>query len=136
MDVLPLEVVGWVFTVACSIALVLGTFLTIGARARAKQELATRLLDDFMLFSIWLLGLVGGVGVLAGKGWSRPVLELFCWALMILISMSAMKRFRLLPPPRLFAGVSLAVFIAPVIALCIATILTLRSAEAVRVLSG
>jgi hypothetical protein len=136
MDVLPLDVVGWIFTVACSLALLLGTFLTIGARAKAKRELAANVFDDFLLFSIWLLGLAGGIGVLAGKSWSRPALELFCWALMILISMSAMKRFRLMPPPRLVAGLSLAVFISPVIALCIATILTLRSEEALRVLSG
>src|SRR5262245_57302028 len=139
MDVLPLEVIGWLFTVASGVALLLGAWLTLGARkmgGRAQQELAARLLDDFMLFSIWLLGLAGGIGVLIGKGWSRPVLELFCWALMILLAMSAMKRFRAMPPPRLVQGLSLAVFIAPVIALCVATILTLRSETALRVLSG
>ena len=139
MDVLPLEVIGWLFTVCCSIALLLGTWLTIGARragGKVKEELAARLLDDFMLFSIWLLGLAGGIGVLAGKAWSRPALELFCWALMILLAMSAMKRFREMPSPRLLPALSLAVFVAPVIAVCVATILTLRSETALRALAG
>lgn len=139
MDVLPLEVVGWLFTVGSAIALLAGTLLTIQmqtAGADARRQLAAHLLDDFMLFSIWLIGLAGGVGVLIGKGWSRTVLELFCWALMVLIVMSAMKRFRAAPPPRLVLGLSLAIFIAPVIAVCIATILTLRGETALRVLSG
>jgi hypothetical protein len=103
--------------------------------AEARRHLASSLLDDFALFTIWLIGLAGGVGVLIGKGWSRPVTELFCWALMILIVMSAMKRYRAVPPPRLMLGLSLAVFVAPVIAVCIATIVTLRGETALRVLS-
>ena len=139
MDVLPLDVVGWLFTVGSAIALLAGTLLTIQmqtAGADARRQLAAHLLDDFVLFSIWLIGLAGGVGVLIGKGWSRAVLELFCWALMVLIVMSAMKRFRAAPPPRLVLGLSLALFIAPVVAVCIATILTLRGETALRVLAG
>jgi hypothetical protein len=139
MDVLPLEVVGWLFTVCSGIALLAGTLLTIRLQTggeEARRQLVSHLFDDFVLYSIWLLGLAGGIGVLIGKGWSRPVLELFCWAIMILLVMSAMKRFRAVPPPRLMLGLSLAVFIAPVIALCIATILTLRGETALRVLAG
>ena len=138
MDVLPLEVIGWLFTTCCGLALLLGALLTIRAQtggAEARRQLATHLLDDFALFTIWLIGLAGGIGVLIGKGWSRPVLELFCWALMILLVMSAMKRFRAVPPPRLMLGVSLTLFIAPVITVCIATIMTLRGETALRVLS-
>jgi hypothetical protein len=139
MDLLDLQLVGWLYTVGCGAALLFGTWLTIGmqmAGEEAKRELAARLLEDLLLYSIWLLGLAGGVGVLLGKGWSRPALELFCWALMILLSMSAAKRYLAAPPPRLVLGLSLAAFIAPVIALCIATILTLRSDAVVKQLSG
>lgn len=139
MDALPLEVIGWLYTVVCGVALLAGTWLTIGMHKSGEQvrrELAARLLDDLLLFSIWLLGLAGGVGVLAGKGWSRPVLELFCWTLMILLMVSAVKRYRAMPPPRLLAGLSLAAFIAPVIAVCVATILTLRSETAAKQLSA
>ena len=139
MDILDLQLVGWLYTIGCGTALLFGTWLTIGvqmAGEQARRELAARLLEDLLLYSIWLLGLAGGVGVLLGKGWSRPALELFCWAIIILLSMSAAKRFLAMPPPRLMRGLSLAVFIAPVIALCIATILTLRSEAAVKQLSA
>jgi hypothetical protein len=138
MDVLPLDVVGWLYTACCGLALLAGALLTIRAQtggAESRRQLASHLLDDFALFTVWLIGLAGGIGVLIGKGWSRPVLELFCWALMILIVMSAMKRFRAVPPPRFMLGLSLAVFVAPVIAVCIATIMTLRGETALRVLS-
>jgi hypothetical protein len=140
MELLDLQLVGWLYTIGCSAALLLGTCLTIIAAqaggADARRALATRLLDDLMLYTVWLIGLAGGIGVLVGKGWSRPVLELFCWALMILLIMSAGKRYLALPPPRVIQGLSLIVFIAPVIALCIATILTLRSDAAVKQLSA
>jgi hypothetical protein len=139
MDILPLELIGWTYTLLCGLALLVGAWLTWGLQksgGQARQELASRLLEDFLLFSIWMLGLAGGIGVLAGKGWSRPVLELFCWTLMILLVISAMRRFRAMPPPRWLLGLSLAVFIAPVVAFCIATILTLRSEAAVKQLSA
>ena len=47
------------------------------------------MLDDSLLFGIWILGLAGGIGVLLDKAWSRPVLELFCWVLMVLLLLSA-----------------------------------------------
>jgi hypothetical protein len=139
MEALPLELIGWLYTVGCGIALLAGTWLTLSVHKfgeSGRRELAARLLEDLLLFSIWLLGLAGGVGVLAGKAWSRPALELFCWTLMILLVISAARRFRAQPPPRAFLGLSLALFVAPVIALCIATILTLRGEAAVKQLSS
>jgi hypothetical protein len=138
VDLLPIDIIGWLFTVGCGLALLLGAWLTLSAMkigGEAKRQLQQRMLDDLMLFSIWLLGLAGGIGVLQGKGWSRPALELFCWVLMVLLGMSAYKRFSVMPKPRLLPGLSLLVFIAPVVALCIATILTLRSEAAVKELT-
>jgi len=103
---------------------------------RGRKELASRLLEDLLLYSIWLLGLAGGIGVLVGKGWSRPALELFCWTLMVLVVLSGVRRYRAVPAPRLMLGISLAAFIVPVIAFCIATILTLRSDGVVKQLSS
>jgi hypothetical protein len=139
MEGLPLPVIGWIFTVGCACALLLGTWLTIGVfilGGKAREELAARLLEDLLLFSIWLLGLTGGIGVLLEKGWSRPVLELFCWTLMILLGLSAWKRMRAATGPKLALGLSLALFIVPVFAVCVATILTLRSEAAMRHLSA
>jgi len=138
MDLLPLEVVGWLFTVASTLALLAGAWLTVGVQRsgeEGRRALASRLLEDLILFSIWLLGLAGGIGVLAGQGWSRPALELFCWTIMILLVLSAARRFLAAPPPRWMLGLSLAAFVAPVIVFCIATILTLRSEAALKQLS-
>ena len=140
MDALPLELIGWLYVAGCSVALLAGTWVTVGlllhGGERGRKELAARLLEDLLLFSIWLLGLAGGIGVLAGQGWSRPALELFCWTLMILLVFSALRRYQAMPAPRLVPGISLAVFFAPVFAFCIATILTLRSDGAPKALGG
>lgn len=140
MDALPLELIGWLYTVGCGAALLVGTWLTVGillhGGEQGRRELAARLLEDLLLFSIWLLGLAGGIGVLAGQGWSRPALQFFCLTLMVLLVLSALRRYHAMPAPRLVPGISLAIFIAPAIAFCIATILTLRSEEAVKALGG
>lgn len=139
MDVFDLPLVGWFYTVGCAIALLLGTWLTMAVYAQggeARRHLAARMLDDLLLFSVWLLGLAGGIGVLNEKAWSRWSLELFCWALVVLSLMSAYGRWRAAPPPRGLLLVSLLLFLLPLVAFCAATILTLRGETALRVLSG
>ena len=139
MDILALPVIGWLYAGGCSIALLLGTWLTLGTYASGeagRRALAERLLDDTLLYSIWLVGLAGGVGVLMEKSWSLWVLQLFCWVLMVLVFMSAYSRWRAAPPPKGLLAVSMALFALPLVAVCIATILTLRGETAVRVLSG
>jgi hypothetical protein len=101
-----------------------------------RRHLAARVLDDSLLFGIWILGLVGGIGVLLEKSWSRWVLELFCWTLIILTFLSAYSRWRVAPPPRNLLLLSLMLFVLPLVMICIATILTLRGETALRVLAG
>jgi len=139
MNLLNLEVIGWLFSVASGMALALGAWFIIALHyggAGARKPLAKRILEDALLFAIWSLGLAGGVGVLLGMAWSRPVLELFCWTLMILLLLSCWSRLRLAPRPRAILGLSMALFVTPIIAVCIATILTLRSETALRLLAG
>jgi hypothetical protein len=64
--------------------------------------------------------------VLAGASWSASVLEFFCWVLMVLVTLVAISRFRAAPKPRGTLGLSLAMFVVPVLALCGATIYSLR----------
>ena len=138
MDLLSLDLIGWIFSVASGIALAIG-ILIIGLyywRDETRGLVRKRVLEDAVLVCIWLLGLAGGVGVLLGKAWSRPALELFCWTLMVLLLMSCWSRLRAAPPPRNMRAIQLALFVMPVVAICIATILTLRSETALRVLSG
>ena len=137
MELIPLPLVGWLYTVLSVAALAIGAWIVIGVHlAGAREQLARRVLDDSILFGIWILGLAGGIGVLLERAWSRPVLELFCWALSVLLLLVCWQRFRAAPPPRTTLALSLVLFLSPVLALCAATILTLRSETALRALSG
>lgn len=138
MELLDLALIGWLFSVVSGIALALGA-LIVGlyhGRGGAQTQPGRRVLEDLVLFAIWLLGLAGGIGVLLGKAWSRPALELFCWTLMVLLLMSCWTRLREEPAGRGMRAVSMALFVVPILAVCFATILTLRSESAMRVLSG
>ena len=129
---LPLQLIGWLYIVVSAAALLLGAWLVIGVHFSgpdARKQLASRVLDDAMLFGIWIFGLAGGIGTVLGKAWSGVVLEFFCWVLMVLVTMTAVTRFRAAEPPRITLGLSLALFVVPVLAFCGATIYTLRVAN-------
>lgn len=131
MTPLPLQLIGWMYTLVCAIALLVGAWLVIGVHFSgpdARKQLASRVIDDAVLFGIWILGLAGGIGLVLGRSWSTLVLEFFCWVLMVLVSMTAVSRFRAATPPRITLGLSLLLFLVPVLAFCGATIYTLRVA--------
>jgi hypothetical protein len=140
MGALPLPVIGWLYTIVCSAALLLGAYFVVGLHLQgeaARQQLARSALEDAVLFGIWVLGLAGGIGVLLLKSWSRPMLELFCWVLAVLTLFSAYSRLRAQGPgPRGTLALSLALFVLPILGVCGATIYTLRGEEALRLLSG
>ena len=137
MDLLDIELIGWLFCVGSGLALALGVLIMSMhyVRQGTIRSSGQRMLEDAVLFAIWLLGLAGGAGVLHGKAWSRPALELFCWTLMILMLMSCWSQLRI-APKRNMRAIQMALFVLPVVAVCIATILTLRSETALRLLSG
>lgn len=137
MDLLSLELIGWVYCVCCTLALLAGSWVTLSVYAtgaEGRKALAARLLDDLVLYTIWLAGLAGGLGVLMEKAWSRGVLELFCWVLVFLCFMSGYGRWRATPPPRTLLILSLTLFFVPVLLFCAATILSLRGETALSVL--
>lgn len=139
MDLLDLQLIGWLYAVTCALALGLGVWIVVTLHyggEGARKPLAKRLLEDFFLFAIWFLGLAGGIGVLLGKSWSLWVLELFCWTLIILFLLSAVSRWRATPPPRGLLLVSLGLFFVPLAVFCLFTIATLRGETAQRVLTG
>jgi hypothetical protein len=137
VDTLSLGLIGWFYALLCGGALLIGAWIVVAVHLRGDRgALASRVVEDSILFGIWLLGLAGGIGVLLGRGWSRPVLELFCWAFSILLLMNAWSRWRTAPPPRQRFTLSLILFIVPVLAFTGATILTLRSETALRALAG
>jgi hypothetical protein len=136
---LPLPFVGWFFTIASVLALGLGAVLVMTLHKAGELErrvLSRTAWNDVALFGIWILGLAGGIGVIALKPWGRHTLEFFCWTLIVLVVLSAATRLYALARQRapinwLPAVAGLFVVAIPIVAICAATIVTLRS-EAVR----
>ncbi len=147
MELLPLPVIGWLYTIASALALALGAVLVVHANragGHAREQLARRRLEDSLLFGIWLIGLAGGIGLLLGKAWSALALEFFSWVLIGLTLFSVIARSRAIRggegapgmPAKALRIFNLALFALPIIALCAATILSLRSEATIRALSG
>lgn len=143
---LPLPVIGWLFTIASVLALAVGALLIVSLHRSGeltRRFLATTAWNDMALFGIWILGLVGGIGVLRLRPWGRDVLELFCWTLIALVLLSAATRLyalkRLPPEERAsWAGAIAGVLVVliPVIAVCATTLVTLRSEAARAAFAG
>ena len=143
---LPLPVIGWLFTIASVLALAIGALLIVAMHRSGelyRRYLANTVWNDMALFGIWILGLAGGVGVLRLRPWGRDVLELFCWTLIALTLLSAATRlyaFKRLPPNERanWAGAIAGVLVVliPVIAICAAALVTLRSEAARAVFAG
>jgi len=139
VELLPLPFIGWFFTIASVLALGVGAVLIMALHRTGgpdRRFLETTAWNDMALFGIWILGLAGGIGVLGLKPWGRHFLEFFCWTLVALLLLSAATRLYAMKrqggPVNWVAAVGGAlVVLIPVVAICAATILTLRS-EAVR----
>jgi hypothetical protein len=143
---LPLAFIGWFYTLLSAGALVLGAALiAIVANAGDLQRryLGYSIWNDLMLAAIWVLGLAGGIGVLRLEPWGRYLVELFCWALIVLVLLSAASRFYALkqpdpgaPPVNWLGAIAGATLVlVPILAICAATIVTLRSPEAMKAFS-
>jgi hypothetical protein len=143
---LPLPFIGWFFTVAGVLALGLGAMLIMAlhrAGGLERRFLSKTVWNDAALFAIWILGLAGGIGVLALKPWARHILEFFCWTLIALLALSAATRIYALKRQPADARVSwvpavagLFVVLIPLVAICAATIVTLRSDAARQAFAG
>jgi len=144
---LSLAFIGWFFTLASAGALALGAaliWMLATAGDLQRRYLSYSIWNDLVLAAIWVLGLAGGIGVIRLQPWGRYLLELFCWALIVLLPLSAASRvyaLRQQPDPGqspvnwLGAIGGITLILIPVIAICAATIVTLRSPEAMKAFS-
>ena len=143
---ISLAFIGWFFTLASAGALALAAaliWMLATAGDLQRRYLSYSIWNDLLLAAIWVLGLAGGIGVIRLQPWGRYLLELFCWALVVLLFLSSASRLYALkrpdpgqPPANWFgaiAGVTL--ILIPVLAICAATIVTLRSTEAMKAFS-
>ena len=143
---LPLAFIGWFFTLTSAGALVLGAalvFMLARAGDLERRYLSYSYLNDMVLAAVWLLGLFGGIGVIRLQPWGRYLLELFCWSVIVLLLLSSATRLYALKQPDpgvppvnwLGAIAGIALILIPVLAICAATIITLRGPEALKAFS-
>jgi len=142
---LPLAFIGWFFTLLCAGALLLAAALIVilwNAGDLQRRYLGYSIWNDLVLAAIWVLGLAGGIGVLRLEPWGRYLTELFCWALIVLVLLSAATRLYALKQPDIDAPVNwlgaiagITLVLIPMLAICAATIVTLRSPEAMKAFS-
>jgi hypothetical protein len=140
MPTLPLAFIGWFFAIASFAALAIGVLLLrhlLRSGTIPPEYLQSRIIGDFALLLVWLIGLASAFGLLNGFSWGRTGLEYFCWVLIALTLLSGGTRLaayrRHAQGPGLtsrgwvvaVAGVMLVAL--PLVALCGVTILTLRS---------
>jgi hypothetical protein len=136
---LPLAFIGWFFAILCFAALAIGMLLLQQLFRSGKitpEYLQSRIVGDFALLLVWLIGLVSAFALLNGYAWAHTGLEYFCWVLIVLTLLSGGTRlaaYRQQPPehsltPRAWvtavAGVTLVAL--PLIIVCAIAIRTLR----------
>jgi len=145
MEPLSLSFIGWFFTLICGAGLIVGCWVILSLHRAGELErrfLGANVLNDTILFGIWILGFAGGIGLLVGKPWSRFVLEFFCWVLIVLVLLSGGTRLYQLKrqsegPVNWFTALGgVALVAVPILLLCAAAIITLRSPAVQRALSG
>ena len=136
---LPLAFVGWFFAIVSFAALAIGARLLHQLFRSGKippEYLQSRIIGDFALLFVWLIGLVSAFGLLNGFSWGRTGLEYFSWVLIALTLLSGGARLAVYgrhPHGQgltrrgwivAIAGVTLVAL--PLVVLCGMTILTLR----------
>jgi hypothetical protein len=139
---LPLAFIGWFFAIVSFAALAIGILLLHQLFRSGKippEYLQSRIISDFALLLVWLIGLVSAFGLLNGFSWGRTGLEYFCWVLIALTLLAGGTRLAtyrqhpqgqgLTPRGWVVAVAGVMLVALPLVALCGVTILTLRSDE-------
>jgi ribose/xylose/arabinose/galactoside ABC-type transport system permease subunit len=142
MPTLPLAFIGWFFAVLSFAALAIGALLLQQLFRSGKippEYLQSRIVNDFALLLVWLIGLVSAFGLLNGFSWGRTGLEYFCWVLIALTLLSGGTRLAnhrrdqrgqgLTPRGWVVAVAGVMLVALPLVALCGVAIHTLRSDE-------
>jgi len=139
---LPLAFIGWFFAIVSFAALAIGVLLLHQLFHSGKippEYLQSRIISDFALLLVWLIGLASAFGLLNGFSWGRTGLEYFCWVLIALTLLSGGTRLaaysrnpqgqRLTPRAWVVAVAGVMLVALPLIAICAVAIFTLQAGE-------
>ena len=140
---LPLAFIGWFFAILSFAALAVGALLLhqLLRSGRVPPEyLRTRIVGDFALLLVWLIGLASAFGLLNGLSWGRIAMEYFCWVLIALTLLSGTSRLaeysrrppsaRLTPRGWVLAVAGVMLVALPLVVLCAVSIVALRGEQA------
>jgi len=138
---LPLGFIGWFFAIASFAALAIGVLLLQQLFRDGKisaDYLQSRIVGDFALLVVWLIGLASAFGLLNGFSWGRTGVEYFCWVLIALTLLSGGSRLatyhrhpleqKLSPRAWAVAIAGVTLVALPIIVICALAIHTLRGA--------
>ena len=137
---LPLAFIGWFFAIVSFAALAIGVLLLQQLFRSGKippEYLQSRIIGDFALLVVWLIGLASAFGLLNGYSWGRIGMEYFRWVLIVLMLLSGGTRLAtysrhpqgqgLTPRGWVVAIAGVMLVALPLIAICAIAINTLRS---------
>ena len=140
---LPLSFIGWFFAIVCFAALAFGALLLQQLFRGGKippEYLQSRIVGDFALLLVWLIGFASAFALLNDYSWGRTGMEYFCWVLIVLTLLSGGTRLatyyqhppehRLTPRGWVTAIAGVTLVALPLIIICAATIQTLRGGGA------
>ncbi len=145
---LSLKFLGWFFLVVSGMVLAIGIalfrYLHLEGKLTQRYENYS-LWNDLFLLGIWIVGFIGGLGVVNGKALGGTLLEYFCYVLIVLVVVNSATRIKLMkqqhaaePGAGRFswpaAIVGALVVVIPVVAMCIGAIYTLHSEAALQAL--
>ena len=149
IDPLPLKFIGLFFTIVPLAAITGGALLLRllhrQGKLTAKNLKNYSVWNDIILLGVWGVGFLGGFGVLNKRAWGATFLEYFCWVLIVLTIINALTRLKVLhddhardrdpTPINWVAAIGAALLtVVPIVALCGATIYTLKTPEVQQVL--
>lgn len=145
---ISLKFLGWFFLVVSGAVLAIGIalFRYLHLEGKLKQRYDNySLWNDVFLLGIWIIGFIGGLGVVNGKALGGTLLEYFSYVLMVLVVVNSMTRIKLLkqqhaadPAAGPFSWVAAIagalLVIMPVVTMCVGAIYTLHSEAALQAL--
>ena len=145
---ISLPFLGWFFLIVSGVVLMLGMALLryLHLEGKLKQRYADySLWNDVFLLGIWIIGFIGGLGVINGKAMGGTLLEYFSYVMIVLVVVNSMTRVKLLKQRHASEGstepfswvgaiAGALLVIVPVVAMCVGAIVTLHGEAALQAL--